>query len=361
MHNPSRTHSEMTQLCRLVGRKEKSLEKYVGSIVETSSSEILCRQKQRSLSSKAEALRQIDVRSATDLKAKFVLEVDSDLMNQRQLQAERQYYITKLEEHYPPWIKSLNVIKDVADAKGHSNLLMWRSQVLLLLRQSLIEIEDDENATQFKVLLRKISLEINIPTAGALVRMMNAIREDYIRSLDSESTLKSTTLALLNLEDVLQRQTKIVPHGADEWSRDLYELKSGRSKRVPDSITNSSLFLHKVASLSKSLGRASTSDIFSNNKVTPPPPSAKATVRSSTAPHSSRGLQQVIGDLRRASSQGNFNEALRLFHQHFKSPGEDPQVKYGRFPVSLEIFYIVMHAFKNSKEQHFAQAYEVGI
>lgn len=353
---------QRTATFREVTRKEDKLNKFSSGIAYKSELKISKKREKNDVPTIGEVLRHIDIATNTDMTKQFLAEVDFDIMNRTQLHAERLFHIEKLKENFPAWIHSLNRISDVADAKGHFNKSNWRSDALLLLRQSLLEMEDDPDAIDCKIRLRKIALEINVPSANALVRTLHNIKQDYIRSLDAESNVRAHSVALRKIERVLQSDQKVVPHGTDDWSADLEFLSTSRSIEIPDNILNSSLRYYKDPStLDAGLSdKPSYSSIYST--ATPQMPSVTplpALKRRERKPGESLTLLQVIGDLRCASSAGDFDGALALFKRYFKGPNEDPKVKYGRFPPNMDTFHTLMHAFKNCKQQQFYQAYLV--
>lgn len=229
---PTELHKAKTKLMREVYRTEKRTDKYIKFFNDQSEEKLLKREAKRSAITDHEAIRLTDTKSHEHMTSKYIAEVDVEMENITQLKADRLFLLQKIDKNVPAWIRSLNEIKGIAAAFGHSNKLNWRSKVLRLLRQSVLEIEDDDNAEPAKILLRKIVLEINFTTASELVRTLDRIKFDYTNSLRDGSELSESYIAMRKIDAILAKQ-KAVPLDTKAWS----EVRALRPP-VPSSLTN---------------------------------------------------------------------------------------------------------------------------
>lgn len=352
------THKYIMSLSRRAKRKENEVMHYVKSLNEISAIRLDEREKKLSERNDIDQLRLLKGSRNVVACEKYIIEVDSKIEDQTQKRATRQFCEHQINNQLPHWIRRLNEVIVVARNCGHSNKLRWRSKSIALLQKAITDCEEDEFAVNCRLKLQRLVLDINVNTANELIRIILNLKNEYIESrTDEKSSLGKLSSLLQAMNDGIQSDA-VVPHMKASWSADLQDADVAcKELSIPG------------------IGTQSNKCIIFEANHTRKPNLQKLPINPNLGDihPDCRNLDQtkIIIQLRKLATSGLFEEAWKLFHKHFEAPPINtnnntrhkttpglPTVIHGsnKIPVSLDIFKILMQAFKNTSNVNFEQS-----
>jgi len=355
--------------------------------------------------SRVEDRRALLAQMNTEVQEQIVLEVDVKLAEQQALKAARLYAKKQIELGLPDWFKTLQHCIRILQAEGHSEKLRWRSQTCALLKRCIAESAQDLHAPASRETLRVLVLTINQYRAADIIGSLSRVKDAYIELCEGNGSKFGKDTSLLRASDSRIDRTSVVPLERTDWSQKLDEADLSRQSMAlhsteswstlsrPVSLTGteiSSLFDGDPAKLAVKTFIDSHGAAAQQAKLLPgtgpmlaktlPKPVLKGIsdkvkrgglkgVNAQIHPACQNEEQaQGISRMRSAAAMGNFELCRSVFLKNFDTPKRVreffetkgyKQLSVGRFAPSMDIFRILMMAFKNAAEVRFEDAFEV--
>eukprot|EP01041_Mallomonas_annulata_P011815 gene11815-24753_t len=414
----SENHKKLCAISRKVNRAEKDMAIYISNMNMLSDQRLQERYNVLSQFDKVEDERHSQSLLRAQSEEKFTKEVDQSLIHATDIRSRTLYHKHHIDKILPQWTHTLNDAYQICQNTGHDHSTRWRSRVKAIFQKSLIEMADDQFAEEVKIKMRTMILNVNVHTANAFMRIINDLKSEYVKSTAKDNAFHSIGYHSRQLQELQDKSTApIVPLPQGSWSSDLTSMEDRRrnqsvsfefSSPSPTSMSrsrsrtrsSSSHFTHSHArsGYPDTVG-ASSSDVgYTTDDLSP---TTTNITRSATT--TTTAVKNEIS-LRAAAVVGDFDVAWEIFTRCFDHNSQDavatnPTTKtsaaagggsasgaggivvyspltksksnkskirkssslviINKKPIKINIFKILMLAFKNSFEQNFEHAYLV--
>ncbi len=368
---PSVEYAKKTAIFRRINRLEKRLDKTVAAFVNESEEKLRKRQLAKDAQLETESIVQDSSNAKANLKLHFIEEVDDKIRDDYQLKAEKQYYESHIEKNLPEWIRSLRSVKSIVESYGHANRLRWRSKTVEKLTECVDLAEMDPSSHDSRLQMKRLQLDINTFPSNQIIRCCDNIVSEYISKLESESDLGQSAIMLNSLKKTVSLNTGVVPLPAETWSENIkspVRLDGRRTKKllpltlncVDTLITRKMNSIHMPELFNKKDGSPHEIKDFGAQY------DSEGDVIHIEGPHRPK-LQPSdypnISDMvafRQAATEGQFDKVMKMFSTMFKSSEPHKiRTEFKLANVTMDIFRVLMSAFKNSKIVLFENAYKV--
>jgi pentatricopeptide repeat protein len=328
----------------------------------------------------------------TELKERYIFEVDKQLEDQTQNRAIRTYTKKQILQEFPQYLRTLNDCRALIKNLGHSLKTGWRKQLFDLLNQASLETHDDPQfGESCRLKINKLILEVNKWTTLEIIAILDEIRDAYVsdkEQRDKDSKLGSNAIVL---GQVLKNELDpIVPHKYSNWSADLNSFDStkrsfndGYSEVIvdddglnpltsPNNIATNSMTLSTFDQSFDTLPTSTIKDTFNDNMLPgmidgDGNPNNHAKTKNLAFEHMS--LSQIINHMRAAAVDGNLPLCYSIFKKSFQDPianmtekdKEKLKIKGPgkHYPLNLDPFKLLMVAFKNGSDIQYKDAFRI--
>jgi hypothetical protein len=409
--NESQLHKKSTALYRKVRVAIKQTNDYIQKVNELSEHKLKIREINNSVDQKIESDRLATDSAISKVKVQYVQEVDKAIEEKAQIKAQKQYHLAHVNMLLPSWCLLLNEVQKIVAGKGHSDKMGWRSSAKALLQQILSQTENDTTVTEItRSELRRLILTINALRAQELIRKTNNVKYTYIENLQGDSELARHQMEYVRLSKLLEESGTVVPLSKSQWSHELESMEAAYNSTfrnqmslngnptlstIDDSTLDGVFEEKSTLTFSRtpfSQSSATSSSVASSSRdyrhLYKPkkriiPVTEKVTMLIDKNKSVKRKLKALVfqtypnrindinipiyKEFRDASSNGNFEEALGLFHLLFKEhlvlcdPDDSPKMKSLTPPPTIDDFKLLFLAYKNSSSPYDASKLNVSI
>ena len=357
---PSEYRKKMEALNRKLKLKMKRAEQFIEEAHTQSTQRLMRRNGVIQKSSQIEHLRSSTVMQNTELKEKFVVEVDEAIENKAHNRALRLYHKEQLELTIPKWLRTLDEITSVAKAKGHNDKLMWRHHVLKVMKRCVKEAAEDPLGVETRLDLLGISRRLNMHHANDLIRMLRELKDEYFhRNEIGDTELARHCNAFANATHKRKDHIDPVPFPKEDWSETIDLQRSTLDHTLAS--TNLLGDDHTIATFDFASTLSSSAvmkgvDVDHGQKEAHHD-SKRAAERDDIEKMRSAKLVQ----LRLASAKGNFSLAWSIFRKYLDPASNAPTAKKGGRPrpVPMSVYKLLLVAVKNGGNIFFDEAQRV--
>ena len=178
---PSEYRKKLYELTRKLKKKSAEADAFIADVQNKSDRNLAKRNGILRKTAQIEDMRRATVMQNTELKEKFVIEVDEAIELKAQNRAERLYHKEQINLMVPKWLKTLDEISRVAKAKGHNDKLKWRHFVLDVMKTCIDEASEDPLGVETRLHLIFISRRLNIYNANEVIRKLEDLKDEYFR------------------------------------------------------------------------------------------------------------------------------------------------------------------------------------
>ena len=360
--NPDETsplHKRMIDLTRKVARAEKKLNQFIEKKNKDMDSRLEARLEDVMAITNVENLRLMRDAVIRDSWTQYSFEIDEKIDQQNYLKGLKQHTTQRIKDNLPAWMKSVDEAINIARSTGHSKKLQWRSRVNNILRQSIIESEEDPDSEDSRNLLHKYVLGINLVNANELTRMLEKLMREYIDTSNDKGSIIGKENKLLDIVKVdlarVSSEDSVVPFTRSEWSSQLQSADLTRKQLALESTAT-------ISTLAGAQSLVSSTCTRPHNQVAAGGPLDHAFDRGILADIMEPvTANRAIAQLRKAAAEGDLKSAYRVFKKCYEPPTTKKVILTpGKILVtSLNPFKILMLAFKNSLDNRFESGYKV--
>ena len=402
----SQFHRDISELSREVNRNIALLDKKLHQVEKKKDENLKARMWEISETDRLEEKRARQLKNNHELKENFQVEVDNLMAHQQYAKASKLYGKKQVELSVPDWFRTLDEMVKNTRSTGHSDKLRWRSKACAYLKRCILESEDDKDAVQSRISMRDLALKINHHNAAALISRAERIKEAYVDYCQLNDTRFGKSSRLMRESDAQIDRTSVVPLVRTDWSEKLDDADSERKRTAlgdtdswstvsrPVTLTPSevsSLFeggaQKLVPFVQEDLPHGGTSPLvqiegmegatlLNQNliKEAPPPLPMKTVPDRAKAgamkpggdkyqvhpPGLNQAQTQAVLRMRTAAAMGNYELTRSIFVNNYDTPHaiKEKKMKVGRSPPTMDVFRIMMVAFKNAPELRFEDAFE---
>ena len=403
----SELHKQMKEILRGARVGVHELDHHLEGVSQRSEARIDERDVQIGERARVEDERAQMLRLNTEVQEQMVLEVDTKMAQQQQARAARLYAKKQIELGLPPWLRTLEELVSLVQAEGHSEKLRWRSKACGMMKRAILESESDAHAEESRgpTVLREMVLRINQYKAADVVGHCARIKDQYIDTSKSANTKFGRDTALLQESERTVDTTSVVPLERTDWSAKLDDADLSRQSLALHS-TESWSTLSRPSTLSggdissyfsgdpRKLGASAVVDKYGASaraaellpgtgppaKASLPKPVLKSLPESQKRGGIKGGKYQIhpacmnqeqaqgVARMRSAAAMGNFELVRSLFFKNFDTPKRVrafydtdgyKKLSVGKNAPNMDVFRILMMAFKNADDIRFEHAFEV--
>ena len=212
---------ELSNLVYRVKKKEEKNDNYIRRAANHSERKLEKREKLVEKVALMESIRLKHMNDRSELRDKFLIEVDKAVEEKNQNIANRRYHLQQVDLATPLWVKKLMDARIIAVSLGHNPALRWRSKTKKVLNEALEHAESTNLSDKFKLRLRKIR-EVNLLTANEFCVELKNIYTDYMEeNTKNDSKLGEHSKAYLEVMAEREGKQTAFPLASHEWSQDL--------------------------------------------------------------------------------------------------------------------------------------------
>lgn len=302
----SEKHHELQTLSHRIKAKEDANDQYLQMEMEKSERKLRRRLKHVLKETSLEEAREKKAQHASEVKERFILEVDKAVENRSQLAADRRYHQLQADLAFPTWLKKLLDVRLIAVSQGHNGLLKWRSKCKTVINEAVTHAESTDLSIEFKNRLKNLSLGINLLNAKQLTEHLKEIHLDYMRECSSNDS-KLGYHSKMYLEAIAKKTNSIVPLESRSWSADLSLMNFTASVET----RNLKSFTSTIDTFSTAPKTLETSSIDRQT-------GNRTEIRRGNLFDRFENIQAIaLSNLRLASANGDFDLAWAIFRHHF--------------------------------------------
>ena len=325
------------------------------------------------------------VKRNTEVKTKFLINVDKAVESKLQNRLVRLYHKKHIENLMPEWTRTLALVENEVNSRGHNDKLKWRSHASKWILKSIEESKNDEYATNSRLKLLKINREINLVKANELIRMINDLKKEYINGREEGITKFSHHRdQLVKAEENKKLHDNIVPLPSSKFKENLAASSVESSKSIISSNTKLTRYTQStIDDISLGTSRdisedftlpsfdymSTLSTVDLNDELKPDKLKGEGFGLFNGDPNKSLNFRddaeqeksQAMVNLRHAAAKGNFQVAWSIFKKKLDPITADKCAYRGGRPVQplLVTYKLLMMAVKNSEVIEFEYADKV--
>jgi pentatricopeptide repeat protein len=355
---PTPQHKAKVLLSRKVEREYKKIYSYIDEVSDEINNKLELRMDKVMAITNAQDQRLLRDASNIDTYQRFIFEVDDKIDDVNHAKAIKRHSQQRIQNNLPSWFKSVTQAIDCAKSNGHSNKLKWRSKVCNILKQSILESEDDTFAVDSRIELRNIVLVINTMNANELNRRLEAIKANYISDQNDKGTrLGHDSTNLVESKKWLDANdtSSLVPLSRDNWSSKLQEYDVTRRSMALNSTTTISTLPKSIRSL-PTLNTLAIKDNF-DKAILQDKKDLLASLQGGNS------LNKALISMRVTALSGDFQLTYSIFKKTYEKPiinGNKHSIRPGKhLPNNLYPFKVMMVAFKNDGELCYNNAFKI--
>ena len=373
--------TKFRKLKNLVKYKEKTLSRLIENANKNMNNRLAIREKHVLNNSNIEDANIHKKFINTELKERYIFEVDKQLEDQTQNRALRTYTKKQILDEFPQYLRTLNDCRALIKNLGYSLKTGWRKLLYDLLNQASLETHDDpEFGESCRLKINKLIIEVNKWSTLEIITILDEIRDGYVTDKeqhDKNSKLGSNAIVL---GQVLKNELDpIVPHKYSNWSFDstkrsfndgYSEANVGDDAVVSTNIATNSMTLSTFDQSFDTLPTSNIKDTFNDNLLpgmVDEDPNHHTQTKNLAFEHMS--LAQIFNHMRAAAVDGNLPLCYSIFKKSFQDPmpnitekdKEKLKIKGPgkHYPLNLDPFKLLMVAFKNGSYIQYKDAFRI--
>ena len=409
----SEEHREISELSREVNRNMNLLDKNIVEREKKVEETLHARMWEISETDRLEEKRAKQLKNNHEMKENFSIEVDNLMAHQQYFKAAKLYAKKQVDLSLPDWFRTLEEMIRNTRSTGHSNKLRWRSKACAFLKRCILETEDDIEAVQSRITMRDLVLKINHFNAAQLISHAERVKEAYIDHCQLHATHLGKSSKLLRESDDNIDRHSIVPLVRTDWSEKLddadtarkldalgdtaswstvsrpitltasevSELFAGGADRLAPRVLVPSTGRERDACPGGTTPAVQIEGMTGATLLDPPqaiqskPKAALKTIPDITTagaikpggaayqvhpPGLTQAQSQALLRMRSAAAMGNFELVRSIFLTNYDTPRmcKEGKLGVGRRAPTMDVFRILMMAFKNAPELRFEDAFE---